>query len=106
MMNALFEKDELAYIARNGLTVQLGELALRCTARDTARHFATKATLMATKLDMLIMPLVIAVHKEGGLSDETIQEIAEYLELVETGLRTFITATRLEDVYGQANVEL
>lgn len=105
-MNALFEQDELAYIARNTLTVQLGELALRYTEQDTAKQYATKATLMATRLDMLIMPLVIAVHKENGLSDEVIQQIAEYLELVETGLRTFITATSLEDIYGQANVEL
>ncbi len=105
-MRDLFEKDELAYIARNGLTVQLGELALRCTEPDSARHFATKATLMATRLDMLIMPLVIAAHKEDGLTNEQIQEIAEYLELVETGLRTFIAVSQLEDVYAQANVEL
>ncbi len=105
-MKDLFEKDELAYIARNGLTVQLGELALRCTEPESARHFATKATLQATKLDMLIMPLVIAAHKDNALPDEKIQEIAEYLELVETGLRTFIAASSLEDVYAQANVEL
>jgi len=105
-MNALFEKDELAYIARNGLTVQLGELALRCTEQDTTRYYATKATLQATKLDMLIMPLVIAVHKEDRLSAEKIQEIAEYLELIEIGLRTFIETTGLEDVYAEAHVEL
>ena len=105
-MNNLFEKEELAYIARNGLTVQLGELALLYTEPESTRHFATKATLQATRLDMLIMPLVIAAHKEAALSGETIQEIAEYLELVETGLRTFIAACRLEDVYAQAKVEL
>lgn len=105
-MKDFFEKDELAYMARNALTVQLGELALRCTEPESTKHFATKATLQATKLDMLIMPLVIAAHKDDALSGETIQEIAEYLELVETGLRTFIAASRLEDVYAQANVEL
>jgi hypothetical protein len=105
-MNGSFEKDELAYIARNGLTVRLGELALQCTVPESARHYATKATLQATKLDMLIMPLIIAAHKEDALSDETIKEIAEYLELVETGLRTFIAASGLEDVYAQANVKL
>ncbi len=105
-MEDLFDKDELAYIARNGLTVQLGELALRYTEPETARYYATKATLQATKLDMLIMPLVIAAHKENALPDEKIQEIAEYLELVETGLRTFISACCLEAVYAQANVEL
>jgi hypothetical protein len=105
-MRALFEKDELAYIARNGLTVQLGELALRCTDPDTARYFATKATLQATKLDMLIMPLVIAAHKDDGLPYRKIHEIAEYLELVEVGLRTFIAANALEDIYAQADIEL
>lgn len=105
-MKDLFGKDDLAYIARNGLTVRLGELALRCTDPDSTRHYATKATLLATRLDMLIMPLVIAAHKEEGLADEKIQEIADYLELVETGFRTFIAASGLEDVYAQANIEL
>ena len=105
-MNDLFEKDELAYIERNGLTVRLGELALRCTVPESVRHYATKATLQATKLDMLIMPLIIAVHKEDAMPEATIREIAEYLELVESGLRTFIAAAGLEDVYAQANVKL
>lgn len=105
-MRELFEKDELLYLARNGLTVQLGEMALRCTEPDTANHYATKATLVATRLDLLIMPLIIAAHKEDGLTGEQIQEIAEYLELVELGLKTFVKAAGFEDVLKQAHVEL